>query len=399
MCAPRSRATPPRRPPRRRSCPRPTRRRRPTRPTARTPRTIRTQLGANAVRAAYFQGHIEFLGLAARRRARRAGGAADLCPCRAASRTLGQLATASGLTEADIRAANPKETFTGALPPRLGLPGARDHRIVGVTDAGAAVIETRAQIAEPERRLGGRPRARQPGRRRLDAARRRRPRPGAQALMTALDVLAAGDLGAFHGLGPDDDRAAAEAAFGPSEPGPDGVGPLMGDLSPFRRYPPAGRAHGVVVWFAGDRVQLVDVPSPALDANDLLRARRPGTEGAVGPGVFHVQLAWPSRGLAAHVSEADGAVRALYAFAPDGRRGLPGVARRRAGPATRAMTARLVDRRAAGVPRLRAGRPRAVAGRVRGRAGGARRRAVGAAGARRHRGRDVPGTGDGGQGR
>lgn len=132
-----------------------------------------------------------------------------------------------------------------------------------------------------------------------------------------LSTLATGDLGAFRGLGPEDDRAAAEAAFGPSEPGPDGVGPLMGVLSPFRRYPAAGFGrYGVVVWFEGERVQLVDFPSPALDANDLLVLGEPELKAASGLDVFHVQLVWPARGLAAHVSEDDGTVRALYAFAP-----------------------------------------------------------------------------------
>ena len=31
---------------------------------------------------------------------------------------------------------------------------------------------------------------------------------------------------------------------------------------------------------------------------------------------LHQQLAWPSRGLAAHASIGDGSVRILYAFAP-----------------------------------------------------------------------------------
>jgi hypothetical protein len=134
--------------------------------------------------------------------------------------------------------------------------------------------------------------------------------------MAALEPLAHGDLAAFRGLGTDDDRAAAEAAFGPSEAGPDGVGPLMGELLPFRRYPavPVG-PYGVVVWFGGeDRVLLVDVPSPALDATDLLVLGEPELELPSGLEVFHSQLAWPSRGLAAHVSKADGSVRALYAF-------------------------------------------------------------------------------------
>ena len=138
--------------------------------------------------------------------------------------------------------------------------------------------------------------------------------------MSALARLAAGDLAAFHGLDPACDRAAAEAAFGPGEPGPDGVGPLMGEMLPFRRYPavPVG-PYGVVVWFGeGDRVRLVDVPSPALDAAGLLPLGEPELELPSGLEVFHSQLAWPSRGLAAHVSKANGSVRALHAFGPLG---------------------------------------------------------------------------------
>ena len=135
--------------------------------------------------------------------------------------------------------------------------------------------------------------------------------------MPSLELIAAGTLNAFHGLGPDDDRAAAEAAFGPSEPGPDGVGPLMGELTPFRRYPPVTLGpYGVVVWFDADRVRLVDVPSPALDATGLLPLGAPELEAASSLEVFHSQLVWPSRGLAAHVSKADGSLRALYAFGP-----------------------------------------------------------------------------------
>ena len=138
--------------------------------------------------------------------------------------------------------------------------------------------------------------------------------------MSALDTLAAGDLAGFHGLGPDDDRAAAEGAFGPSEPGPDGIGPLMREQAPFRRYPPTPLGpHGVVVWFgAGDRVRLVDVPSPALDATALTRLGDPELDDESGLASLHVQLAWPARGLAAHVSEVDGSVRVLYAFGPLG---------------------------------------------------------------------------------
>jgi hypothetical protein len=135
---------------------------------------------------------------------------------------------------------------------------------------------------------------------------------------SSLQALAAGDVAAFHGLGPADDRAAAEAAFGASGPEPDGVGPLMGELLPFRRYGavPVG-PHGLVVWFgANDGVVLVEVPSPALDAADLLPLGEPEVEAPSGLEAFHTQLAWPSRGLAAHVSRSDGSARVLYAFAP-----------------------------------------------------------------------------------
>jgi hypothetical protein len=139
--------------------------------------------------------------------------------------------------------------------------------------------------------------------------------------MAMLAHLAAGDLGAFRGLGEDDDRDAAEAAFGPSEAGPDGNGPLMGEMLPFRRYPAAAAApFGVVVWFgAQDRVLLVEIPSPAVDATGLLALGEPELELPSGLEVFHTQLAWPSRGLAAHVSKSNGALRALHAFAPMGR--------------------------------------------------------------------------------
>jgi hypothetical protein len=138
------------------------------------------------------------------------------------------------------------------------------------------------------------------------------------ARQTSLQALAAGELAAFHGLGPADDRAAAEAAFGPSAAGPDGIGPLMGELTPFRRYDPAPVGpYGVVVWFgADDGVLLVEVPSPALDAAGLLPLGEPELDAPSGLEAFHRQLAWPSRGLAAHASRADGSLRVLYAFGP-----------------------------------------------------------------------------------
>ena len=134
---------------------------------------------------------------------------------------------------------------------------------------------------------------------------------------SSLAALAAGDLASFHGLGPHDDRAAAESVFGPSEPGEDGVGPLMGVLTRFRRYLPLHVApYGIVVWFAGDEVLLVEVQSPALDAAALLPLGEPEAVAPSGLAPLHDQLVWASRGLAAHVSRATGGILALFAFAP-----------------------------------------------------------------------------------
>lgn len=110
---------------------------------------IRATAGANAVRAAYFQGHVEFLGLDPGGRPAAPAAAADMCTLPRGVTTLPGLATASGLTEAEIRTANPGVNLAAGMPARLALPGARDHRIVAAFDraARANVIETRAQIA------------------------------------------------------------------------------------------------------------------------------------------------------------------------------------------------------------------------------------------------------------
>ncbi len=111
---------------------------------------IRTTAGANAVRAAYFQGHIEYLGLSPGGTPAAPAAAADMCTVPRGVTTLAQLAAASGLTEAEIRAANSTVNFAAGMPIRVALPGAREHRVVGVFDraARANVAETRAQIAD-----------------------------------------------------------------------------------------------------------------------------------------------------------------------------------------------------------------------------------------------------------
>jgi len=106
--------------------------------------------GQNAVEAAYFQGHVEFLGLnpdgtpASAR-----SGPAHEAAVPAGLTTLAELATASGLSESEILAANSGMAAGDPLPARIILPGAREHTVVesrGPADP-SGEIESRAQIA------------------------------------------------------------------------------------------------------------------------------------------------------------------------------------------------------------------------------------------------------------
>ena len=171
----------------------------------------------------------------------------------------------------------------------------------------------------------------------------------------------------------------------------------MGELLPFRRYPAVPVApYGLAVWFgADDRVLLVDVPSPALDATALLRARRAGARAAVGPG----GLPHPARLALARAGRARLQGRRLRARAARlraaGARAVHGLARRGTGAvggcaltprATRVVLGRPVR------PSTSSGssgwRPRSPsAPRVLAAHGAP---LVGAAADRRDRGRDVP---------
>lgn len=105
--------------------------------------------GARAVRAAFFQGHVELIGLntdgtLATPRA----GAANEVGVPAGVTDLDQLATAAGVTRADIVTANVGVDLTGALPARVAIPGCREHTVVVATASGEAdTAETKAQIA------------------------------------------------------------------------------------------------------------------------------------------------------------------------------------------------------------------------------------------------------------
>ena len=110
---------------------------------------VRTIVGESAARAAFFQGHVELLGLdpkGADLAGLRAKGAKATISKPPGIGSLADLATATGLSEAEIKAANPG--ITDALLPQMVLPGCREHVVVGTSDAGGAkAVESRAQIA------------------------------------------------------------------------------------------------------------------------------------------------------------------------------------------------------------------------------------------------------------
>jgi hypothetical protein len=142
-------------------------------------------------------------------------------------------------------------------------------------------------------------------------------RTNASGCTASLRSLASGDLRHWHGLEEDCDRADAEAAFGPSESGPDGSAMLARELTAFRRYPPAPAApYGIVVWFEGDEVVLVEIVQPALA--EPLQEQIGSPEGTADSGLaaFHSQRIYAGRGLTAHVHDMIGEVLRLYAYRP-----------------------------------------------------------------------------------
>ena len=106
--------------------------------------------GDNSVRAAYFQGHVEMLGIdpVTGRFAVTPSGVVD--PSRVnvpvGITTITDLAARSGVPENEVRSANPG--ITTPLPPSVRLPGAREH-VVAATRvvAGVGPTETDQQIA------------------------------------------------------------------------------------------------------------------------------------------------------------------------------------------------------------------------------------------------------------
>jgi hypothetical protein len=108
--------------------------------------------GMNALKAAYFQGHVEFIGLspAGAMRPGAAPGSADLITVPPGATTVALLATAANVAASVITGANPGLTAsTTPLPATLHVPGARDHLVVntGPDSTGAQASEGAAEIA------------------------------------------------------------------------------------------------------------------------------------------------------------------------------------------------------------------------------------------------------------
>ncbi len=101
--------------------------------------------GMNACKAAFFQGHVEFIGLTA------TGGQAVGIPPDASLAIptgfadLSALAAAVNVPVGEIQAVNPG-VVPAPVPTLLRIPGARNHRVLSV--GGLSAPETWAQIAD-----------------------------------------------------------------------------------------------------------------------------------------------------------------------------------------------------------------------------------------------------------
>jgi hypothetical protein len=108
--------------------------------------------GANAIRAAYFQGHVEKLGIDPATSTFVAAPPATFDPSLvdvpAGMTDLNDVALRTGVPLGDIRTANPALKEKSPLPPKLHLPQVREHKVVGISDAGGVVAtEAAEQIA------------------------------------------------------------------------------------------------------------------------------------------------------------------------------------------------------------------------------------------------------------
>lgn len=135
--------------------------------------------------------------------------------------------------------------------------------------------------------------------------------------VAALKALGEGRLAAWRGLLPGCSRGHAEAALGPSAPGPDGAGRLGPSPAAFRRYPPAPIGpYGVIVWLAGDAVTLIEVNTPALSESPEAQLGPPEAEVPSRLDRLHTQLIYASRGLTLHLHTYTRQLKRIYAYPP-----------------------------------------------------------------------------------
>lgn len=112
---------------------------------------ITEEIGENAAKAAYFQGHTEFLGLDEQGNwTEPVNEGSDWIRVPVGIDSLADLAKATGVSEETIIGSNPDiELGDGAeLPEELHIPGCRDHIVIQVSDRYTTASETKKQIAQ-----------------------------------------------------------------------------------------------------------------------------------------------------------------------------------------------------------------------------------------------------------
>ena len=140
---------------------------------------------------------------------------------------------------------------------------------------------------------------------------------GSSHCVQLLRALAAGRLGEWQGLPTNCVKDDAEAAFGPSDAGPDGVASLNGSLAAFRRYPPtAGAPYGIQIWLRNNIIFAVEINSPRLPQPFTEVLGEPEVKERSRLGAVHSQWIYASHGLVLHVQNITDAVTRLYGFAP-----------------------------------------------------------------------------------
>lgn len=141
--------------------------------------------------------------------------------------------------------------------------------------------------------------------------------PGDREQIAALRALAEGRLAEWPGLLPGCARPHVEAALGPTAPGPDGAGRMGPSPAAFRRYPPAPIGpYGVVVWFAGDQVALLEINTPALAGQPEDQLGPPEAEAPSQLDRLHTQLIYARRGLTFHLHTFTRQLKRIYAYPP-----------------------------------------------------------------------------------